>query len=533
MSLPRRPGGAVSPPRTPSRPPYWTVPAFLALMMVPGAGLPIALGALALVSLAVGVLRARVARRAQSAGPAVVPAGAVRLGRAVDGRALHLTDDQLAAHGLILGASGAGKTTTLLRILTDRIERGQPVIAVDLKGSPAFAHALAEAAARAGRSCQLWSPDGPSYFNPLAHGNPTELKDKLIATERFTEPHYQRAAERYLQTALKVLAELHPERAPTLAEVVALTEPKRLGIVVRGVSPALRVATQDYLSGLTSDQLSAVRGFGTRLAILTESHVGRYLAAPPAGADPAAIDLHAALRGEAVVVFSLNASSYGNLAAQIGTMVIQDLVAASGTRLAEGGTETAAQGLVALDEFSALGADHLGALFARGREAGVPVVVATQELADLGRAGRGLRELVLGNTAVKIVHRQDVPESARTIAQMAGTEWVADEIRQFGGGGLRALIPQGTRRLVERLRFHPDQIAGLRTGEALVITKLPESNARIIQVEPPAPPAPPPRPPVPARPVPPRSRPISHPQPRAPGLRARFPAPPERDGREL
>jgi hypothetical protein len=41
----------------------------------------------------------------------------------------------------------------------------------------------------------------------MSISNPTELKDKLIATERFTEPHYQRAAERYVQTVLRVLAQ--------------------------------------------------------------------------------------------------------------------------------------------------------------------------------------------------------------------------------------------------------------------------------------------------------------------------------------
>ena len=63
--------------------------------------------------------------------------------------------------------------------------------------------------AAAGRPFRLWTPDGPGHWNPLAHGNATELKDKLIATERFTEPHYQRAAERYVQTALQVLHEAH------------------------------------------------------------------------------------------------------------------------------------------------------------------------------------------------------------------------------------------------------------------------------------------------------------------------------------
>ena len=108
-----------------------------------------------------------------------------------------LSDEQLAAHALIVGAAGAGKSTTMLTILSDHIARGRPVVALDMKGSPAFARQLGRAAARAGRGLRVWTPDGPSHWNPLAHGNATALKDMLISTERFSEPHYQRAAERY------------------------------------------------------------------------------------------------------------------------------------------------------------------------------------------------------------------------------------------------------------------------------------------------------------------------------------------------
>ena len=115
---------------------------------------------------------------------------------------MSLTDRQLAAHALIVGASGAGKSTTLLGILGAQIRRGRPVIAIDMKGSPAFAAELrAGGRGRRAAACGSWTPDGPGHWNPLAHGNATALKDKLIATERFTEPHYQRAAERYVQTA--------------------------------------------------------------------------------------------------------------------------------------------------------------------------------------------------------------------------------------------------------------------------------------------------------------------------------------------
>ena len=35
-----------------------------------------------------------------------------------------ITERELSAHGLVLGASGAGKTTTLLTILTEQIRQG-------------------------------------------------------------------------------------------------------------------------------------------------------------------------------------------------------------------------------------------------------------------------------------------------------------------------------------------------------------------------------------------------------------------------
>jgi hypothetical protein len=456
--------------------------------MAPAPWFGLALAALvAAPALMAAARRFRAGRRAALA----APGGGVALGHDRAGRTVALSDRQLAAHGLILGASGAGKSTTLLRVLCDRVARGLPVVALDLKGSPGFAAVLADAANRAGRPCVVWSLDGDAHWNPLAHGNPTELKDKLIATERFTEPHYRRAAERYLQTALTVLARRHPTRAPTLREVVALCEPRRLAVAARSLPGPVREHVIDYVAGLSPDQVSAVRGLGTRLAIITESHVGPRLA-PPAPGSGRSLDLRAALRGEVVAVFSLNSSRYGSLAAQIGTIAVQDLVGAAGARLAAGGPGSGAvvspPGLVAIDEFSALGSDQVLALIARGREAGISVLLATQELTDLDRAARGLREQVLGNTALKIVHRQDVPASAEAVARMAGSERVWEETHHFGASGRRGAIgPRGTRREVQRLRIHPDAIASLPTGAALLITKIPRTEVRVAQVDPPAP----------------------------------------------
>ncbi len=464
---------------------HW--PGFVALALLLAVPWPWGLAA------ALGVIAARTAlaagRRWRARAPVATGEGSVALGHDPRGRAVALADGQLEAHALIVGASGAGKSTTLLTILEDRIARGHPVVAIDMKGSPAFAGALARAARDAGRPLRVWTPEGPSHWNPLAHGGATALKDKLVSAERFSEPHYRRAAERYLQTALQVLIAAHPGRPPRLDEVVAAIEPGRLRALARGVPGSLAERVEDYVGALTPDQLSAARGLGTRLALLSESDAGRWLVP---GDDPAApsVDLGSALSGGEVVLFSVNSSIYGALGAQLGALAIQDLTSAAGRRLEA--TDPGAAGptaTVALDEFSALGADNVLALLARGREAGVGVLLATQELADLERAGRGFRDQVLGITAVTLAHRQEVHESAVAISRMAGTRMVWRETQQLPAAGIGAIalrgrppVSRGTRRQHEEPVVHPNAIKRLSTGELVLLTNVPEPTVAAVRV---------------------------------------------------
>jgi conjugal transfer pilus assembly protein TraD len=478
----------------PPRRPYWLLPVFGALLLSPPAW-----AAAALIAASVAAILAGTLRRALAGGGAGPPAGAPEtgargaatpLGRDQNGREVALSDAELSAHGLILGASGSGKSTTLLTILGDHVQRGRPVIAIDLKGSPAFARDLEAAARAAGRPFRLWTLDGPTRWNPLQHGNATELKDKLIATERFTEPHYQRAAERYVQTAIQVLHAAHPGRPTTLAEVVEAMDPRRLAGLLRQLPGERTARVHDYLSTLTPDQLSAVRGLGTRLAIISESHVGRHLEPGDgtAGDGGPPIDLRRALEGGEVVCFSLNSSTYGKLAAQIGALVVQDLITATGHRLTKnGGVPVTGErrAMIGIDEFAALGAESVAGLVERSREAGSSLLLAAQEFADLERAAPGLRDQIVGSTAIKLVHRQEVPASALMVAQMAGTVKRWDETEQLGGRLLSGHpTGRGTRRQVEDYRIHPNTIKSLGTGRVVVITKTPRATVRTVRVDP-------------------------------------------------
>lgn len=402
---------------------------------------------------------------------------------------VRLTAEQLAAHGLIVGASGSGKTTSLLTLLTGAIKQGRAVVVLDLKGSPTVTSALKATAKAAGRPFHLWTLDGPGHWNPLALGNPTELKDKLISTESWTEPHYQRAAERYLQTALQVLALTEPDQSPSLERVVAMLEPKRLAASVGGLPAERAQRIREYLAGLTSDQRSAINGLATRLAVISESHTGAYLEPNGQGT----IDLATAIEEKHVVVFSLNASAYGKLSAQLAALVLQDLTLVAGHRLNDPDRELA---LIAIDEFSALDHSNIRGLFSRARDAKLSILLSTQELADL-HISPGLEDQIVGSSGLTLAHRQNVPSSAEMIAKLAGTQTTWEHTWQTNAtAGLLSMFTGkpgsptetglGTKREVEQFRIHPNTIKELPTGQAVLITRAPTTTARIIKVLPPS-----------------------------------------------
>ncbi|KAA0231988.1 MAG: DUF853 family protein, partial [Armatimonadetes bacterium] len=83
----------------------------------------------------------------------------------------------LATHGLIIGATGSGKTNLLHHLIAGDLMRGQSIVVLDARGDLALA--TVELAARAGvdpkdlRFFNLREKDQPLGFNPLAgNGEP-------------------------------------------------------------------------------------------------------------------------------------------------------------------------------------------------------------------------------------------------------------------------------------------------------------------------------------------------------------------------
>jgi type IV secretory pathway TraG/TraD family ATPase VirD4 len=316
-------------------------------------------------------------------------------------------------HTLVVGSTGSGKTVTQTWITVRAIERGMAAVVVDPKGDRSLRGELLRAARVGERPLVEWTPGGPSVYNPYARGSETEITDRVLAGERFTEPHYLRQAQRHLAHVVRVLRKLGVE--VSLTTIVHHLDPVRLEWIARSLPESDAEATHAYLDGLTPRQHSDLAGVRDRLAILAESDVGAWLDPRTAGA--AQFDLLDAVRAGAVVYFDLEADRRPLLTQMLGAAIVQDLQA----------TVASLQGrpvptLVLIDEFSSIAAEQVVRLFARARSAGFSLVLGTQEICDLRLPGREiLLEQVMGNLSALVAHRQVVPDSAELIARLAGT----------------------------------------------------------------------------------------------------------------
>ncbi len=366
------------------------------------------------------------------------------------------------SHTLVVGATGSGKTVSEAWIACRLIDGVHGAIVIDPKGDAMLREELRASAERRGVRFLEWTPEGPLAYNPYGHGTDTEIVDKALSGEEFTESHYLRQAQRYLGYAARVM---HTAGVPvTPVSLMAHLDPRELEVRARDLPQHEASQAQAYLDSLTDRQRRDLAGVRDRLSILAESDARQWL--DPAGPENA-LDLLLAVRRHEVVYFRLDSDRRPLLAGMLAAAIVSDLITLVGQLQAK-----PVPTVVMIDEFSAVAAEQVARLFGRARSAGISLILGTQELADLKSVGDGaLREQTLGNVATVIAHRQNVPESAELIAEMAGTKavWITTQQTEQGliGSGLSG---RGTRRRGYEFEIHPTRIKQLWTGQAVVIT---------------------------------------------------------------
>src|SRR5919107_2406278 len=181
----------------------------------------------------------------------------VRGGRWIDRRGLAVGRDERGRtvripvgttsgrHALVVGATGSGKTVTQAWIAGCLVQAGHGAVVIDPKGDRLLRDELEHAARKARRTLRVWTPEGPGVYNPFAHGTDTELADKVLAGETYTEPHYLRQAQRYLGHAVRGLRAMgYPVTVAMLADAM---DPDRLEVWARALPDEQAQRIHQYL----------------------------------------------------------------------------------------------------------------------------------------------------------------------------------------------------------------------------------------------------------------------------------------------
>ena len=370
---------------------------------------------------------------------------------------------QSGSHVLIPGATGAGKSTSLAALLVEYVVRsGFGAVVLEAKTDTSLFDAATKAARARGAKFHFVSPEGPSVYDPLAHGSIDERSERLIAVEEWGSADadfYRQAASPFLRMVMRAL-NCAGEQI-TLAKVAYYCDPDELeNLVVRGNDREVVDDVLVTLSTLRADERRAIAGLRARLRNLASSEFAREWLDPIRGEEKK-FDLREAIRRKEVVYFRFDTDRTGKVGSAIAQMVLLDLGATASALMGDGvGT------FVAVDEFGALQASALDRLYARGRAAGFSVAVGTQTLADLRAAGVAVRERIGATVESIVCHR---------IGEQADAEWVAELIgavptwqSTVRTDRLGIPVDQGTRSRGYRFEVNPSQLQRLGAGEAYV-----------------------------------------------------------------
>lgn len=381
-------------------------------------------------------------------------------------RSIELSDKAANQHTLVLGTTGSGKTVTVSNIVESAISRGLPLIYIDGKGDYDLASRVSQYAQIKNRPVSVFSMKGESIvYNPLATGGYTSKKDRIIELREWTEEHYKKLAEGYLQCVFKVMEQCNiPCNLASLAENLEL---KKLKSLVRQHEASIPNAqklmdelnNQDQASKSIESLMAEIRNF-------TSSEIGKLFEIEDG---KSVLTLDQIIKDKGIAYFCLPALEFPSMSQTLGRLVVNDLKATMAQQLS---SELKNPVYVIFDEFSVFAGEQVLNVINMGRGAGIHAVLATQSLSDIASGRKENADhfinQVVGNCNNFILHRQNSAEDAEKLASMLGTRNTLEYTAQVSQVGPTHM---GTVRRTRGFIAHPDDIKTLRTGEAFFYSK--------------------------------------------------------------
>jgi len=396
---------------------------------------------------------------------------AVFVGKTLDGFPIELGDNIRQEHVQIIASTGRGKTSRVVLpwMLQDYIS-GKNVVMIDGKGDRAIAETFKDFVGNKAEDVivfDLGDLENSAVTNPLKHGSPQQVADRIFATFEFESSYYESVA---YEALLLVLELLHAQKREFCFRKIfrALTDDARLTEYAAGLGETdLSRLALSYLARPVRDRKEDLAGLLSQLRPFAIGEVSILVNGDVKGRECFSLSetvRRRADRPNKAVLLLIPHLLYQRTASRLGQMFLQEIAWASVARGLAGFLP------VFLDEFSSFVYEGFLQLLNKARSSGIGLHICHQSMGDLEAVGDDFAKAIVTNTNVKCVLGVNEPETAEFFAKLFGTKASQKSTERAERKPMSGVEMSGIMSIrdVEQYRIHPNRLKTFAKGEGVI-----------------------------------------------------------------
>jgi type IV secretory pathway TraG/TraD family ATPase VirD4 len=260
-------------------------------------------------------------------------------------------------------------------------------------------------------------------------------------------------------------------RMDVLAEILNLSYPERFKSDLRRVIEELSNSKKDNYQGLIN-----------QISKIMNSTAGEIVSGTP-GEEPE-FNFKDAIRDRKIAYLFMNSLKLKETASIMGKLMLMDLMKTVGSIYDDRNFIKQPLTLI-IDEFASFATPDFGEFIEKARGAGIGVIVAYQSRQSLNSIEGDLALKLNENTATKVVFQVQDSEDAEWFCGLLGTQKVEKETHQAEEGFFFGDTKTGMKsvREVEEYVVHPNELKGLKMGQALLVCTKVDPHFCIMKID--------------------------------------------------
>lgn len=393
---------------------------------------------------------------------------------------IYISDKEFNQHCLIVGTTGAGKTTTILNIINSVASRGLPCIYLDGKGSPELVDKLRIIATRHNRPFKVFAlrPNmnisETAYYNPFSSGTATEWKNRIMSlfaeAQGKGQEHFSLAEQNYINFVSNVLHGLSQKENQSIDLKILLTFLENQDLLIaaaKKIDPVMATKLDKLHNDATNKHMAA--DVVKLLELFIYSSYGHLF-----DTDEKAniINIRESVLNGEIVLFLFDASAYLEDTKKIAKMVINDINSCFAS------FDTFTPAFCVFDEFASYASSNLSETISLQRSKGLHAIIGTQSIASVKLKSietRRVAEELIACCNTYIIQMLNHNDDAELFANIIGkhevlqrttTVYDRDTINETNAKAM------GSIRMVEKYKISTEEIKRLKTGEAILYRKV-------------------------------------------------------------